>query len=256
MKSTPQGPISSCPTCIPLEQTHHGQRSISISHQSTQPSSLHPNANITSTVCNTTYGCCGCDNCHGYNNLSNVPARLETYRSYQSQLGLPPKVFWGTPQAFGNSEFWKQTPTPDEEVAMTMLSINHGAKGIIMWTFPTTPDLTTVTSRLAKVLTGRYAGYLLGAELIGGLRINGAEMIDASVWKSSDSILVSIVNFAYEDAAGSVTLDLPAGTTAIGVRDVLWGDGEWRLSTLDSAAQIQRSSMRGMSTDILVLSLG
>ena len=139
---------------------------------------------------------------------------------------------------------------------MTMLSINHGAKGIIMWTFPTTPDLTTVTSRLAKVLTGRCAGYLLGAELIGGLRINGAETIDASAWKFSESVLVSIVNFAYEDTAGPVALDLPAGTTATGVKEVLWGDGGWRSSTVDSAAQIQRSSVRGMSTDILVLSLG
>lgn len=94
---------------------------------------------------------------------------------------------------------------------MTMLSINHAAKGIIMWTFPTTPDLTDVTSRLAKVLTGLCAAYFLGAEMVMGLAVAGAIAIDASAWWVGDSILVSIVNSDYEDTIGSVTINLPAG---------------------------------------------
>lgn len=82
-------------------------------------------------------------------------------------------------------------PTAGEEAAMTMLSINHGTKGIRMWAFPTTPDLTDVTSKLAKVLTGTCAKYLLGAEQLGGLHIIGADMIDASVWMVENSLLIS-----------------------------------------------------------------
>ena len=170
------------------------------------------------------------------------------------QLGLPPKVLWGTPQAFGNSEAWKQIPVPEEEVAMTMLSVNHGAKGIIMWTFPTTPDLTNVTSKLAKVLTGVCAGYLLGAEILTGLAVDGAGAIDASAWRVDDSILISIVNSDYQDTEESITIDLPVGVIATSITSVLWGDGGWRL-TASFSKQIHRFSLKGLSTDILTLSL-
>lgn len=171
------------------------------------------------------------------------------------QLGLPPKVLWGTPQAFGNSEFWKQTPTPEEELAMTLLSVNHGAKGIIMWTFPTTPDLTDVTSRLAKVLTGTCAGYLLGADIITGLAVDRTSAVDASAWRVGNSILLSIVNSDYQDMTGPVTLHLPAEIFATSISTVLWGDAEWRVTNVDSKTQIQRSGLQGLSSDILILSL-
>ena len=247
---------SSSLTYTQLERTHHGPLSISESHLPSSSLSQVLNAELPSTVCNTTYGCCGCDNCKGYNNLSNIPARLDTYRDYQIQLGLPPKMLWGTPQAFGNAEFWKQTPTPEEEVAMTMLSVNHGAKGVIMWTFPTTPELTDVTSGLAKVLTGICSEYLLEADMVMNLRVSGSGMLDASAWRVEDSVLLSVVNSDYQDTKGSVTLDLPAGMAAKGIESVLWGDGKWRLANGDSATQIQRPGLKGLSTDILILSLG
>ena len=33
------------------------------------------------TVCNTTYGCCGCDDCNG--NFEDVSSRLDIYKQYQ-----------------------------------------------------------------------------------------------------------------------------------------------------------------------------
>ena len=137
---------------------------------------------------------------------------------------------------------------------MTMLSVNHGAKGIIMWTFPTTPDLINVTSKLAKVLTGVCAGYLLGAEIMTGLAVDGASAIDASAWRIEDTLLLSIVNSDYQDTTELVTLDLPAGVDAHSINNVLWGDGEWYL-TASSSGQIHRSGLQGLSTDILILSL-
>lgn len=123
-----------------------------------------------------------------------------------------------------------------------------------MWTFPTTPDLIDVTSRLAKVLAGVCTGYLLGAERVGGLAVDGAGAVDASAWRGGDSLLVSIVNSDYQDTTGSVALDFPGGMVATGIISFLWGDGQWRL-TASSPVQIRRSGVRGLSTDILILTL-
>lgn len=83
------------------------------------------------TACNTTYGCCGCDNCDG--NFEDIGNRFDLFANYQDWLGLPQKAHWGAPQAFGNETFWSRYPTPDEEVVMNMISVNHNAKGISMW---------------------------------------------------------------------------------------------------------------------------
>ena len=104
---------------------------------------------------------------------------------------------------------------------MTMLSVNHGAKGIIMWTFPTTPELTAVTSRLAKLLTGgTCAKSLLGAEL-SGLIVSGANQVDASMWRVQNSLLLGIVNPAHQCATGPIDVSLPTGTIATSITSVL-----------------------------------
>ncbi|KAI4183262.1 MAG: hypothetical protein LQ346_006387, partial [Caloplaca aetnensis] len=109
------------------------------------------------TPCNTTYGDCGCDNCHTSPTspaLLNIPSRLDLWSRFQSQLGLPPKPIWSVPQAFPAQDFWTRTPTPEEVVAMALLSINHGATGIVMWTFPTADEIVEGTSKFSKVVTG------------------------------------------------------------------------------------------------------
>ena len=138
---------------------------------------------------------------------------------------------------------------------MTILSINHGAKGIIMWTFPTTAEMTDVTSSLARVLTGICANYILGADTTTGLAVDGANDIDVGVWKTGDSILISIVNSAHENTTGPISLSLPGGLLATNITQVLWGDGGWHLTSTSSASRLERSGIQSLSTDILVLSL-
>ena len=207
-------------------------------------------------MCNVTYGCCGCDNCVGHNNLSNVPARLDTFRQYQTQLDLPQKPLWGVPQAFGNSEFWDQTPTQQEEAVMTMLSINHGAKGIIMWTFPTTPELVTVTSGLAALLADKCAYLLLGAHLSSGLAVDGAPAADVSLWENGHEMLLSIVNPSYEDVEVLVDVQLPIEVTAQSFTS-LWGDNEWKAVDDDTGRirSLRMTGLPGLSVDVLLLSL-
>ena len=138
---------------------------------------------------------------------------------------------------------------------MTMLSINHGAKGIIMWTFPTTAELTDVTSRLARVLTGVCAEYILGANIMTEPAVDGANDIDVSAWKTGNSILVSIVNSAHENTTGPISLSLPGGLRATNIKQVLWGDGGWHLTSTSSASHLERSDIQSLSTDILILSV-
>ena len=188
--------------------------------------------------------------------MLNVPGRLDTFQQYQTQLGLRQKPLWGVPQAFGNSEFWNQTPTPQEEAVMTMLSINHGAKGIIMWTFPTTRELLNVTSALAALLTVKCADLLLGADISSGLAVDGAPAADVSFWKDGKEMLLSIVNPSYEDVEGLVKFQLPVNVTAQSFTS-LWGDNEWK--AVDHGAgrisSLERNGLVGLSVDVLLLSL-
>ena len=138
---------------------------------------------------------------------------------------------------------------------MTMLSINHGAKGIIMWTFPTTPDLVNVTSALAALLADKCADLLLGAHLSSGLAVDGAPAADVSFWENGKEMLLSIVNPSYEDAGGLVELQLPKYVTAQSFTS-LWGDNQWK-AVDDSAGRIrslQRTGLPGLSVDVLLLS--
>lgn len=188
--------------------------------------------------------------------MTNVPARLDTFRQYQNQLGLPQKPLWGVPQAFGNSEFWKQTPTPQEEVVMTMLSVNHGAKGIIMWTFPTTPELVNVTSALADLLTNKCADLLLGADLSSGLAVDGAPAADVSLWQNGQNVLLSIINPSYDDVVGLVELQLPINVTAYSFNS-LWGENQWEVVNDGTGAirSLQKIGLSGLSVDVLLLAL-
>ena len=139
---------------------------------------------------------------------------------------------------------------------MTMLSINHGAKGIIMWTFPTTPELVNVTSALAEVLTVKCADLLLGANLSPGLAVEGAPAADVSLWENGHRMLLSIVNPSYEDAMGLVEFQLPVNVTAYSFTS-LWGENQWK-AVGDGAGYIrslQKTGLPGLSVDVLLLLL-
>ncbi|PWY86781.1 hypothetical protein BO70DRAFT_427783 [Aspergillus heteromorphus CBS 117.55] len=115
------------------------------------------------TPCNATYGCCGCDDCTG--RFEDVSERIDGFRAFDELVGWE-KTHWGAPQAFGNETFWTRYPTPEEEVVMVMLSVNHGAMGIVMWDFPTSEGIKEVTGELSRVVAGdgEVVGLLLDGE--------------------------------------------------------------------------------------------
>jgi hypothetical protein len=98
-------------------------------------SDVHPIGNnnnwsiVYDTACNSTYGCCGCDDHVGV--FEDISDRLDNFAHFDTLLGWS-KTQWAAPQAFGNETSWSRFPSAAEEVVMNSLSINHAAKGINM----------------------------------------------------------------------------------------------------------------------------
>ncbi|KAI4727604.1 hypothetical protein E4T49_04702 [Aureobasidium sp. EXF-10728] len=202
---------------------------------------------VYNTPCNTTYGCCGCDDCIG--TFADISTRLDEYTHKDSLLNWQ-KTHWAAPQAFGNETFWSRYPSAAEEVVMTMLSLNHAAKGLVMWDFPTKNEILDVTNRLAAVLTtDPVAGFLIGARLIQELEVKGAGNIDAAAWVRDDGVLVSIVNLEYNNVDASVTVVLPEDVEAVEVSEGFWGDAKWSVD----ANKLSTDSFKGLEVSLLLL---
>lgn len=203
-----------------------------------------------STPCNTTYGCCGCDDCLGV--FEDVSDRLDNFARFDEVIGWS-KTHWGAPQAFGNETFWTRHPSEEEEVVMTVLSVNHGAKGIVMWDFPTTEEIQGVTDSLAAVFTsGEVTGILLGGTLVGNLEVEGATRVDAAAWVGGgEKVLLSVVNMNYGDLEGNVSVALPVEVRAGSAVEMLWGIAQWTVE----GKEIRTTGLQGLEVSLMMLEL-
>jgi hypothetical protein len=202
---------------------------------------------VYNTPCNKTYGRCGCDDCDGV--VEDISTRLDRFEKYQTWIGSVPKPLWGVPQAFGKQTFYNRTPTAAEEVTMTMLSLNHNAKGIVMWAWPTTPQISTMTKQLSVVLAhGAVPGFMLGARTV-TLKAVGQTEMDVAGWRVGKQMLVSILSLQTPNWTNTVTIQLPAAFTFI--TQVLWGAGQWNLTngTLSKVGGV------GLDTDLIIVQL-
>ena len=202
------------------------------------------------TVCNATYGCCGCDDCKG--NFEDISERLDLFTQYQSWLGGPPKTHWGVPQAFGNSSFWVRYPTADEEVVMSMLSINHDAKGIVMGDYPTAPDLMSITSSLSKVLVApEVTSFVLGAQTT-ALPATGAARVAVAAWSVGSQMLVSITFLQYDDTSAPVSIALPPAASSkpsYSIQKSLWGGEGWKVQ----GNSLVKMGLSALEVELLIL---
>jgi hypothetical protein len=197
------------------------------------------------TVCNTTYGCCGCDDCSG--DFEDISERLDLYKTYQEYLGLSQKPQWGVPQAFGNETFWARYPSPEEEVVMNMLFVNHGAKGIAMWDYPTEPGIANITGILSKALTSTMVSSFLLGSFEQAVSVEGLQRVDAASWTVGNKKLVSVVNKSYVDSGANVSIAL--GGTVSAVEQVVWGSG-WTVS----GGALYKVGLEALEVDIFVVS--
>lgn len=133
---------------------------------------------------------------------------------------------------------------------MNMLSVNHAAKGIVMWNFPTTADILNVTNALAALLTtDRMTNFLANSPMTNLLRVDGGDRVDATIWDSGDSLLLSVVNLNYGNLNGSITVQLPVGMQANAVNESLWGEAHWTTS----GNTVSTNGMLGLEVSLMVL---
>lgn len=178
------------------------------------------------TTCNTTYGDCGCDNCVG--ELQDISHRIDDIAQYQEYLGQWSKPIWGVTQAFDGEGYWSRNPTVDETWVMNQLALNHGAKSIMLWSFPTLDDLATANSKQSKVLTkSPVLGFITGGQPT-PISVAGFQLLDVSYWVVGEQAMVSVVNLDYADTSSAVEITLPF--TASSIVSSPWGDVSWELS--------------------------
>lgn len=199
------------------------------------------------TECNSTLGDCGCDNCPG-RGPRDVADRLDDLARYEKWLDLWPKTKFHNPQSFHGEGYWARDPTPEEEWAMVLLAVNHGAKGIISWVWPVSDVLGAAHGELARVLTaGPVVDFVVGGDSPRGIDV-GVEGVDVAYWVVGGKMLVSVVNGGYDDVSRAVTVALPGRVK--GIASVPWGaENGW---TVDGG-KLTVPSLKALSTTLLVL---
>jgi ABC-type uncharacterized transport system permease subunit len=131
---------------------------------------------------------------------------------------------------------------------MNMLFVNHGAKGIAMWDYPTEPDLANITSALSKTLTSANVSSFLLGSFVSALDVEGISRVDAASWMVGNQMMVSVVNKNYVGSPlANVSIALP-GAASIG--KVAWGIG-WSVS----GEKLVKTGMQALEVDLFVVRL-
>lgn len=177
------------------------------------------------TVCNSTYGDCGCDNCSG--ELQDVSDRLDTFTKYQEWIGGFPKPLWAVLQAFSGEQFWDREPTPEETWAMMILSFNHRAKGIMSWVFPTSSALKKAYAKMAACITHPSVSRFLIGSQPKKITLTGHPELDVAYWILDNQMLLGLVNLDRSHTNESVNIPLPAAVEKINSQP--FGPSEWDL---------------------------
>lgn len=132
---------------------------------------------------------------------------------------------------------------------MTMLSINHDAKGIVMWDYPTEPDINNITSSLSRVISSAtVASFLLGSFVQMKLPVSGLSRVDVAAWTVESQMLISVVSMGYVGTAGNVSIVLPVGASA--VNTTLWGS-TWVVN----GTTMIKSGISALEVDLLILDI-
>lgn len=200
------------------------------------------------TVCNSTYGDCGCDDCKGH--LSDISDRLDDFANYQDRLGWWRKPTWAVQQAFYGDGYWPRLPTADETYAMNVLSINHGAKGIISWSFPQSGSLSQAHATQARVFTKTpVLHFLLGTQPV-KIEVRDHDLLDVAYWIVGDQAMIGISNLDYADTSSMIFIVLPFKASSL--QSQPWGSLEW---VMDSDDTLSAPSLPGLATSLVILDL-
>jgi len=259
----PYHPVSLCLNCANFYFDEYS-RGADILLEDTYPIAVNTSfSTVYHTPCNTTYGDCGCDNCHAgdpaypsyvKNRFLDISTRVDDLQTYQEWLRFDAKKpIWGVPQSFfDRGSFWQRFPTAEEEAVMGVLRLNHGVKGIVAWIFPTEESLKEITSSLATVLASdEVVRFTLGAPRM-GLQVRGGNgLVDATGWIADGCVLVSIVYLGYEDLDGEVEVSLPQDRKPAAVEKAFLGTGGWT----SGEKGLKKDGLKSLEISILKIAL-
>ncbi|KDQ07519.1 hypothetical protein BOTBODRAFT_166906 [Botryobasidium botryosum FD-172 SS1] len=116
------------------------------------PLGINPtHSTVWDTECTDSYGDCGCDNCAG--SFKDIGDRISAFKARARWSGRGRDLsVWAVPQAFGNETYWPRPPTGQEFTVEAVTAILHGSLAIVPWVAPSTPEITSAASALAKTL--------------------------------------------------------------------------------------------------------
>ncbi|EGN94657.1 hypothetical protein SERLA73DRAFT_187702 [Serpula lacrymans var. lacrymans S7.3] len=182
---------------------------------------INPNySSVWNTSCTPDFGNCGCDNCVG--SLVDVRQRVGSFKERMQIMGWErDKAVWSVPQAFESEglRYWNATPTGQQWLAFTFLSLTHGARGSVSFSYPTTTGNVTTIEGTAPGFSGVFDSvvlpYVFGEGISSGVNeavdgkfdsyfING---VDVGIWWNST---VS----SLENAPTLLARDSPVGSNA------------------------------------------
>lgn len=218
---------------------------------------------VYNTPCNRTYGDCGCDFCHVNDTaypqfvekpFQDVVDRVDNFYDFQRWIGQKEtKPVWGVPQWFYDKDsFWTGWATREEALVMALLRVNHGAKGIVGWLFPTSPVVEQATTEMAKVFEREDITRLLVEGRRQRLEISdGNEKdLDVAAWVEGDEVLIVIVWPKY-GLGGGGSIRLPTGGKSISNLEVLFG-AAWS----GKGDVVSKESVGSLEVSILKATLG
>ncbi|KAH9810225.1 hypothetical protein DFH28DRAFT_1085761 [Melampsora americana] len=177
------------------------------------------------TVCNTTYGDCGCDNCEG--NLSDLSSRMKRFKSYRKALGRDRSLMiWGIPQSFWDATYWTRSPTGQDHLTSCAIYVIEGAVGLTAWAEGSmTPEIKQAATQFGhalKTMTAYFATPQI--ETPEPTEINN---VLSRLWVSSDrkSILVMAANMNIEVGEWSIKIPESIGSISLESQDALFSSG-------------------------------
>jgi hypothetical protein len=200
------------------------------------------------TPCNTTYGDCGCDECVG--ELEDVSNRLDTFTTYQAALDTPTKPQWAVLQGFGGDGYWNTVPSEAEFLVMMILSINHNAKGLSSWWYPSSEPLQTIMGTIGKILQASpVIDFVYGTNPVSKLPVKNGPLLDVSSWTIGSQMMVGIANGIVVSTNQEVTITLPGKVASINA--TIYGNSGWAVSD----GKLQKKGLEGLEADILIVNI-
>lgn len=183
--------------------------------------------------------------------LTDVSNRLDDLQNYQANLkGQGNKPNWAVIQAFGEQDYWASIPSTAEVENMMMLAVNHNAKGISYWIYPSTDEVNVGSGQLGKVFqTGPGIHFLFGANAIKGLPTAGETLVDASAWIVGKKMMVGVASGQYVDSSTVISVTLPASASSID--QVLYGASDWTVS----GNILSKDGLKGLEVGVIVLNI-